>query len=129
MLRKGIMLDTNVVLAFLHNEVKTAARLHGYEDYDFYISTLVYVEVMAGTLLHRKSDTRKYRSNFLLKSFDAAAAEVAGNLANKYLVDKSSKPYDLLIAAHALSLRLPIITSNTKDYTFGKLKVVDFSAL
>lgn len=67
--------------------------------------------------------------SFLLKPFDEAASDIANQLSSKYLVDKSSKPYDLLIAAHALSLKCPIITSNTKDYTFNRLKVVDFNAL
>ena len=74
------MLDTNVDLAFMHNEQKTALRLKQYSDYDFYISSLVYVEVLAGALLHRKADTRKYLRSFLLKPFDQAASAVANRL-------------------------------------------------
>lgn len=128
-MQKRVMLDTNVVLAFLHNEEKTAARLSAYADYDFLISSLVYVEVMAGALLHRKADTRKYLKNFLIVPFDKAASDVSMQLASKYLIDKSSKPYDLLLAAHALSLKLPFITANTKDFTFGRLKLIDFKGL
>lgn len=125
---KQVMLDTNVVLAWWHNEWKTSQRLESFKSYQFCISSLVAAEVLVGTHLPYKTRTKKFlRDSFKIFLFDEDAAEHSLFLAGRYFVDKSSKPYDLLIAAHALSMDLPIITDNTKDYAFGSLSVFHFS--
>ncbi len=44
----------------------------------------------------------------------------------KYFTGRENPPMDLLIAAHAKALNLPIITNNAKDFIFKEVKVYHY---
>ena len=121
---KILMFDTNVVFDLMYHEKKTMAKLADYSTYDFAISILVYAEVMAGAQLRVKQDTRKFLQRFKICNFDAKAHTVAKIFLDKYFTGREKKPMDLLIAAHAKSLNVPVITNNARDFIFKEVQVV-----
>jgi tRNA(fMet)-specific endonuclease VapC len=120
---KIAMLDTNVLLDIMYNEKKALEKLQQYSDYEFIISFLVFAEIMAGSQIRVKADTRKFLQRFTVKEYDTKAHTIAKKLLNKYFTGRENKPMDLLIAAHAKSLNVPIITNNAKDFLFSEIKV------
>jgi predicted nucleic acid-binding protein len=119
MANKKIMLDTGVVLAILKNQSKAFKKLENFKGYTFYISYFVYIEVMAGSQLKDKKDTRKFLQNFfIVKPLDAAFQKQGILLANAHFTGRENKPTDLLIAAHAKTLNSEIITKNSKHFIF-----------
>ncbi len=124
---KIAMLDTNVLLDIMYNEKKALEKLQNYSDYEFVISFLVYAEIMAGSQIRVKADTRKFLQRFTVKDFDVKAHTIEKEFLNKYFTGRENKPMDLLIAAHAKSLNVPIITNNAKDFLFSEIKVYHYS--
>jgi|GEM_PF-1755240 tRNA(fMet)-specific endonuclease VapC len=123
---KQVFLYTNIVLAIFHNEAKALKKLKELEGALFSISHLVYVEVFAGANTDQKAQTHKFLSRFNLVQYDAKAQKIATQLCRQVFLGKSRKPYDLSIAAHALSLGLPIVTNNLKDFDFPGLIVFHY---
>jgi predicted nucleic acid-binding protein len=76
---KIAMLDTNVLLDIMYNEKKALEKLKNYADYTFVISFLVYTEIMAGSQIRVKADTRKFLQRFKVKEFDTKAHTIAKN--------------------------------------------------
>jgi predicted nucleic acid-binding protein len=74
---KTAMLDTNVLFDLMKNEKSALAKLKDFKGYKFVISFLVYAEVMAGSQLRVKADTRKFLKNFPVKEYDTKAHTVA----------------------------------------------------
>lgn len=124
---KIAMLDINVLFDLMKNEKRALEKLREFKGYEFVISFLVYSEVMAGSQLRVKADTRKFLKKFTLQQFDAKAHSTAIKLLDKYFTGRENKPMDLLIAAHAKSLNAPIITNNAKDFIFKEVTVFHHS--
>jgi predicted nucleic acid-binding protein len=124
---KFVMLDTNVVIDLMRNETKALEKLKDFKGYTFVISFLVYAEVMAGSQLTQKVSTRKFLKQFAIKPFDSKAHATATKLLDKYFTGRENKPTDLLIASHAHSQRIPIITNNAKDFIFKDVKVYHYT--
>jgi predicted nucleic acid-binding protein len=124
---KRVFLEINVVLAILFNQKSAFVKMQEFAGYKFCISRLVYVEFFAGAPIKEKSDTHKFLSRFFVVSFSDQAQKEAIKLSRLFFLGRERKPYDLLIAAHALSENTPIITSNAKDFKYPELKVFDFS--
>ncbi len=124
------MLDTNVVLDILKNRTKALDKLKAFKHFTFIISFLVYVEIMAGSQLAQKKDTRKFlREFFIVHNFDDAAHKESTRFLNKYFTGRENRPMDLLIAAHAKSLHIPIITNNAKDFIFSEIEVYHYDKI
>lgn len=124
---KTAMLDTNVLFDLMKNEKSALEKLKDFKGYKFVISFLVYAEVMAGSQLRVKADTRKFLRKFPVKEYDTKAHTAAVKFLNKYFTGRKNKPMDLLIAAHAKSLNIPVITNNDKDFIFKEIKVFHYS--
>ena len=120
---KMVMLDTNILIDLAKKRDYVLPRLNDFAGYTLAISHIVYVEFMAGTQVHGKKDARKFLRQFKMIHYDAAAQTVANAFANKYFTGRENKPMDLLIAAHAKSLGLGIITANSKDFIFSGVTV------
>ncbi|MBC7587635.1 MAG: type II toxin-antitoxin system VapC family toxin [Chitinophagaceae bacterium] len=123
---KLVMLDTNVVIDIFYQRKASIEKLKEFIDYHFAISHLVYMEFMAGTQVRQKADARKFLSEFIVKPYDEPAQKMSEKFASKYFTGRENKPMDLLIAAHAKSLNLPIITNNSKDFIFKEVKVFHY---
>jgi predicted nucleic acid-binding protein len=125
---KRIFLDTNVVLAIMFNQKAAVDKLADFANYQFCISRLVYVEIFAGAHLKDKPDTHKFLNRFIVLPFSEKGQKQAVNLSRLFFIGRERKPYDLLIAAHAIGEQIPIITKNVKYFEiYPEIKLFNFS--
>lgn len=108
------MLDSNVVIAVaLAAGEAVRQRMAEHEEGDFVISSVAFAEVMHCSV-HGKPPTIEKLQALIeevpVMAFDENAARVYATIPFK------RAGYDRLIAAHALSLGLTVITCNTKDF-------------
>lgn len=120
------MLDTNVVIDIQRNERQAMQKLAEFREHTLAISFLVYIEVMAGAQLRQKADTEKFLKWFVILPFDAKAQAVGKKFGRQHFVGRENKPMYLLIAAHAKSENVTVVTNNAKDFVFKGLKVYHY---
>lgn len=107
------MLDSNVVIAIAFDtDVGVRRRMGEHEEDDFVMSSIAYAEVVHGSV---RGKPPPFRLETLIEEvpvlpFDYRAARAYAALAFK------RASYDRLIAAHALSLGLTIVTDNVKHF-------------
>lgn len=119
-----IMLDTNICIYIIKKQpeavLKNFSSLHlG----DVCISSVTFAELMYGVEKSQHSQKNKTAlEEFVLPleiiPFDEEAAHYYGRL-RTYLEKKGSPigPMDLMIAAHAQSIRGTLVTNNEKEFT------------
>lgn len=112
------LLDTNACIDFIRDTGGIRERMKRHALADFAISSIVYAELMHGAKQSPHPDRNlNATQNFCLKlnllSFDAAAAEAFANV-RMQLENEGQRigAYDMLIAAHAISLGLTCISSD-----------------
>ena len=118
------MLDTNVCIHIMKNKpLSVMERFRQHESSDVCISSITYAE-----LCHRIDKSRNREQNRLALSvflagiqiipFDARAAIQFGSLCTRLeLAGTPIGVMDTLIASHALSLGLAIVTNNTREFS------------
>ena len=108
------MLDSNVVIAVaLAAGEPVRQRMAEHEEGDFVISSVAFAEVMHGSVQGKSPTIDKLKvliEEVPVLAFDENAARAYAKMPFK------RASYDRLIAAHALSLGLIVITGNTNDY-------------
>ncbi len=114
------MLDTNVCIDFaLGRSGNLKERIAAAYGKGLAISAITLAELRVGAR-HRGADGRddERLDNLVrvltLREFDAAAADAYGAIARRIGIKRRS--FDRLIAAHALSLGLTLVTSNEADF-------------
>jgi tRNA(fMet)-specific endonuclease VapC len=115
------LLDTNVCIDFvLARSDILRDRIRGAFAQGLSISAVTLAELRVGPR-HKGADAavdEKRLDTFVqvlnLRDFDAAAAEAYGRIARQIGVKRRS--FDRLIAAHALSLDLTLVTSDETDF-------------
>ena len=130
-----IMLDTNICIYIIKR--RTAAVLNHFMEYqvgDIGMSSITLAELRYGVA---KSAQREKNAKALegfvaplvLVPFDEEAAFVYGGI--RAVFEKAGKPIgsmDMLIAAHAVSLGIPLVTNNTREFLrIPGLNVVDWT--
>jgi len=130
-----IMLDTNICIYIIKR--RTAAVLNHFMEYqvgDIGMSSITLAELRYGVA---KSAQREKNAKALegfvaplvLVPFDEEAAFVYGGI--RAVLEKAGKPIgsmDMLIAAHAVSLGIPLVTNNTREFLrIPGLNVVDWT--
>jgi len=130
-----IMLDTNICIYIITR--RTAAVLNHFMEYqvgDIGMSSITLAELRYGVA---KSAQREKNAKALegfvaplvLVPFDEEAAFVYGGI--RAVLEKAGKPIgsmDMLIAAHAVSLGIPLVTNNTREFLrIPGLNVVDWT--
>lgn len=113
------LLDTNACLDFLLARSRAVFDRVGREFGRLTVSSITVAELHVGkkTSTDPVSDTRNLENFLALVSvapFADEAALACGDVARAHGVDRHS--FDRLIAAHALALRLILITSNERDF-------------
>jgi len=118
------MLDANICI-YIINERPTAVldQFKEYASKEIGISTIVYSELLYG--VHKSQKVEKnlialnsFMSVLTLCDFDEKAANQYGIMRAK--LQKSGRligANDMLIAAHAKSLNIPLATNNTKEFS------------
>jgi tRNA(fMet)-specific endonuclease VapC len=116
------MLDTNICSYAVMGHPAAFAKLQSLDNSNWCISALVLAELQFGLDKGRLNpDSRRALELFLklapVAAFDAAAASCA-SLVRQQLeqLGKPTGAVDQLIAGHAISLNLTLVTDNTKHF-------------
>jgi tRNA(fMet)-specific endonuclease VapC len=117
------LLDTNACIDFLTGRFpEVAERILASDPDDLCLSSVVVAELRYGADKSQKKAENHGRIDVLLGDvrcldFDPAAAAVSGRIrAELERRGEPIGPYDLLIAAHALSLGLTLVSDNLKEF-------------
>ena len=115
------MLDADTVSYALRGQGQVGARLLDHQPSELCISSITWAELRFGAEAKRSQKLRRaiqaFAKDVAVVPFDQAAADkfavVAAALARR---GKPIGSFDILIAAHALSLGLTVVTNNTKHF-------------
>jgi tRNA(fMet)-specific endonuclease VapC len=117
------MLDSNIVIELLRKAPeRLVRRLNSYSEKDIGISTIVLAELEFG-VLRSGNPTRNRRAVDLVTEelaiipFDEAAAVEYGKV--RLELEERGKvigPLDMLIAAHARSAHVTLVTNNLREF-------------
>ena len=133
------MLDSNICIYLIKSKNKILIdKIAKVNKKDIFISTIVISELETGAKLSNFFDVDRFKLNQFLSAFNICdynynAAEKYGEIRSKLInknLEKQVGALDLLIAAHAMSLNLTLITNNIRDYKniYG-LKLKDWSKI
>lgn len=131
-----LMLDTNICIYIIKQ--RPAAVLKHFLEYqigDIGISSITISELRYGVAksTHREKNA-KALDEFIIPlevvSFDEDAAHVYGDI--RATLEKAGTPIgamDMLIAAHAVSLGIPLVTNNPREFVrIPALNIIDWTA-
>jgi tRNA(fMet)-specific endonuclease VapC len=116
------MLDTNICIYIINRRPPNVAQIFAQQDLnDICISSIVLFELCYGASKSRSPSSRTTLEQFLTPipviDFDAKSADRCGQLRTD--LERTGKiigPYDLQIAAHALTLNATLVTNNLKEF-------------
>jgi len=117
------LLDTNICIYLIKKKpLKVLKKLSEYAVSDIGISSITVAELLYGveksSLQERNRDALNgFLAPFEIMPFDDLAAEVYGRI--RAGLERKGTPIgsmDMLIAAHALSLGVTLVTNNTKEF-------------
>lgn len=129
-----LMLDTNICIAIIKQKPKDILqKFSAYQVGDICISSVTLAELRYGVAKSQYKDKNEVALNeFILPLeivvFDESASLYYGTL--RATLEKQGTPIgslDTMIAAHALSLDVTLVTNKTKEFSRIKgLKLVDW---
>jgi len=117
------MLDTNSCIRVLRDRLPNLRERFNAEADTLCISTITLTELLHGAEksarpVENRHEVERFAARLETLSFDAAAAAHAGEI--RATLKRRGFPiggYDLLIAGHARSLGLVVVTGNLKEFT------------
>ena len=130
-----LLLDTNICIYIIKQQ--PAAVLERFLEYqvgDIGISSITLSELRYGVAKSRyREKNATALDEFIIPleivSFDEAAANIYGEI--RATLEKAGTPIgamDMLIAAHAVALEIPLVTNNTREFMLiSSLKIVDWT--
>jgi tRNA(fMet)-specific endonuclease VapC len=118
-----VLLDTNICIAVMRGRENAVARLVARSPEDCAVSTVTAYELFTGVVkcqepMRESAKILRLLTLLRLISFDESAAQHAARV--RADLERSGKicgPYDLLLAAHALSLGLSLATNNIGEFS------------
>jgi len=116
------LLDTNVCVDFLNRHQGIVERIQSSSPEDLCLSSIVVAELRYGADRSRRKTQNHDRLDLLTAEiqcvdFDLAAARVYGRIRSDLEAGGLPiGPYDMMIAAHTLSLGLVLITDNEREF-------------
>lgn len=116
-----ILLDTNVVVAFLNGDKSILKRIRVEID-EIGLSTLVVAELDYGAKVSQRSEDNLEKLHRLLEiiqvvPFDIECARIFGTIKSKLRsIGKPTGEVDALIAATAMAREATLVTSNKKHF-------------
>jgi tRNA(fMet)-specific endonuclease VapC len=117
------MLDTDICIYLIKGKSqKLIKKLEGFDFEEIVISTITAVELEKGVeksqfIEKNRQALKKCLTPFKIMPFDFEAAKKSGKISAD--LEKKGEiigPYDILIAAHAISLGATLITNNIKEF-------------
>jgi len=117
------LIDTNICIYIIkENPKSTVEKIKTYEPFQIKISAITVAELEYGVSKSQNTDKNrkvllKFLSSFEILPFDDQDAEYFGKI-RSYLerLGKVIGPYDMQIAAQALSKKLILVTNNTNEF-------------
>lgn len=129
------MLDTNIIIYLINRRSESALRtFYRHSPKDICISAITLAELEYGVCNSSRPEQNRlalltFLSAITVLPFDSKASVEYGTI--RHELQKQGTPIgnnDLLIASHARSLDLTLVTNNTKEFTrVPDLKVSDWS--
>nr|WP_295107219.1 tRNA(fMet)-specific endonuclease VapC [uncultured Caulobacter sp.] len=116
------LLDTNLCIRVLRDRpAGLRERFNAHAD-ALCVSTIVLTELLHGALKsarpnHNRSEVERFAAKLAVLDFDAAAADHAADI--RATLERAGQPiggYDLLIAGHARSRGLIVVTGNLAEF-------------
>ncbi len=130
-----LLLDTNICIYIIKQQpASVLKRFLEYQVGDIGISSITLSELRYGVAksTHREKNAKALDEFIIpleLVSYDETAARVYGDI--RAALEKAGTPIgsmDMLIAAHAVSLGIPLVTNNTREFLrVPSLKIVDWT--
>jgi tRNA(fMet)-specific endonuclease VapC len=118
------MLDTNICIYLIRNNpLHVRAHFERLQPGEILLSSIVLAELMYGVSKSMHSERNRAALEMFLMPlemtvFDAHAAEAYGDIrANLERAGNTIGGNDLLIAAHALSLDVTLVTNNEREFS------------
>lgn len=131
-----LLLDTNICIYIIRQQpAAVLQRFLEYEVGDIGISSITLAELRYGVAKSTQQDKNaKALDEFIIPlevvPFDEAAAHLYGGI--RAILERAGTPIgamDLLIAAHALALEVPLVTNNTREFVrIPDLNVINWTA-
>jgi tRNA(fMet)-specific endonuclease VapC len=116
------LLDTDTVVSMLRGDTRIAGKVRAQQPKSLAVSSVTLYELLVG--VEKSADPAKNRrllsdalAPFSIENFDESAGHEAAKV--RAVLEKKGTgigPYDTLIAGHALSLNVKLITSNTREF-------------
>jgi tRNA(fMet)-specific endonuclease VapC len=129
-----LMLDTNICIYIIKQQpVAVLKRFLEYQIGDIGISSITLSELRYGVAksTHQEKNTKaldEFITPLEVVSFDEEAAHVYGDI--RATLEKAGKPIgsmDMLIAAHAVSLGITLVTNNAREFIrIPALNIIDW---
>jgi tRNA(fMet)-specific endonuclease VapC len=130
-----LMLDTNICIYIIKQQPATVLKhFLEYQAGDIGISTITLSEMRYGVAKSTHGEKNsKALDEFIIPlevaSFDEDAAHVYGDI--RANLEKAGMPIgamDILIAAHAISLGIPLVTNNAREFArIPTLNIIDWT--
>ena len=131
-----LMLDTNICIYIIKQQpVAVLKRFLEYQIGDIGISSITLSELRYGVAksTHQEKNAKaldEFITPLEVVSFDEEATHVYGDI--RATLEKAGTPIgsmDMLIAAHAVSLGIPLVTNNTREFVrIPTLNIIDWLA-
>ncbi|MFZ7231126.1 type II toxin-antitoxin system tRNA(fMet)-specific endonuclease VapC [Avibacterium endocarditidis] len=128
------MLDTNIAIFTIKNKPVHMLPLFNENQAMICMSSIALMELIYGAeksakVAHNLSIIESFCSRLTILNYDERAAYHSGQIrAELAKQGQPIGPYDVMIAGHARSLGLTIVTNNIKEFSKVEgLKVVDWS--
>ena len=129
------MLDTNICIYLIKNKNEhLISKIINQKSSDICISSIVYSELMYGVLHSNQVEKNfialtMFLRNIEIIDFDSKAATEYGYIKNELSKQGTPiGPFDCLIAGHAKSLDITLITNNEKEFNrINNLKIENWA--
>jgi len=129
-----LMLDTNICIYIIKQQpAAVLKRFLEYQIGDIGISSITLSELRYGVAksTHQEKNSKaldEFITPLEVVSFDEEAAHAYGEI--RATLEKAGTPIgamDMLIAAHAVSLGIPLVTNNTREFVrITSLNLIDW---
>lgn len=117
------MLDTNICIYMIKNKPESVRRkFASLFSGDICMSSITFFELEKGVLKSQQKEKNhvllnRFTEDVMVVPFDDSAAQSAADVgAQLELRGQVIGPYDTLIAGHAMSLDLVLVTNNLKEF-------------
>jgi tRNA(fMet)-specific endonuclease VapC len=121
------MLDTNICIYLMNEQPEEViAKFKKCRKGEVIISSITWAELSCGLNIHNdEAQFEEIFSAIKVVPFEIKAASIFGELTQKFPNRKSS--FDRMIAAHAISLGVILVTNNVSDFELYGMNIENWT--